>query len=106
MDTPESYLVPMVVEQTSRGERSFDIYSRLLNERIVFLGTAVDDEVANLVNAQLLPSSTSSPDVHRASRQEPRRAPHEDVGYLSADALVKDRAEGRSCRIRQGIEVR
>ncbi|MFM9045664.1 MAG: ATP-dependent Clp endopeptidase proteolytic subunit ClpP [Solirubrobacterales bacterium] len=49
-----SPLVPMVVEQTSRGERSFDIYSRLLNERIIFLGSAVDDEVANLIVAQLL----------------------------------------------------
>jgi ATP-dependent Clp protease, protease subunit len=49
-----SPLIPMVIEQTSRGERSFDIYSRLLNERIVFLGTEVNDEVANLVNAQLL----------------------------------------------------
>src|SRR6202035_1965795 len=47
-------LVPMVVEQSARGERSFDIYSRLLNERIVFIGTPVDDQVANLVVAQLL----------------------------------------------------
>jgi len=44
----------MVVEQTSRGERSFDIYSRLLNERIVFLGDAVDDQIANLIVAQML----------------------------------------------------
>jgi ATP-dependent Clp protease protease subunit len=47
-------LIPMVVEQSSRGERSFDIYSRLLNERIVFVGTPVDDQIANLVVAQLL----------------------------------------------------
>jgi ATP-dependent Clp protease protease subunit len=47
-------LIPMVVEQSSRGERSFDIYSRLLNERIVFIGTPVDEQVANLVVAQLL----------------------------------------------------
>jgi ATP-dependent Clp protease protease subunit len=47
-------LIPMVVEQSPRGERSFDIYSRLLNERIVFIGTPVDDEVANLVVAQML----------------------------------------------------
>src|ERR1700743_295381 len=47
-------MVPMVVEQSARGERSFDIYSRLLNERIVFIGTPVDDQVANLVVAQLL----------------------------------------------------
>ncbi|MEJ7789285.1 MAG: ATP-dependent Clp endopeptidase proteolytic subunit ClpP [Thermoleophilaceae bacterium] len=49
-----SPLVPMVVEQTPRGERAFDIYSRLLNERIVFLGTPVTDDIANLVVAQLL----------------------------------------------------
>jgi len=47
-------LVPMVIEQTSRGERSFDIYSRLLNDRIVMVGSAIDDEVANVVVAQLL----------------------------------------------------
>jgi ATP-dependent Clp protease protease subunit len=49
-----SPLIPMVIEQTSRGERSFDIYSRLLNERIIFLGTPIDDQIANLVVAQLL----------------------------------------------------
>ena len=47
-------LIPMVVEESPRGERSFDIYSRLLNERVVFLGTPVDDQVANLIVAQLL----------------------------------------------------
>ncbi|HMO00141.1 MAG TPA: ATP-dependent Clp endopeptidase proteolytic subunit ClpP [Miltoncostaeaceae bacterium] len=55
-------LVPMVVEQTSRGERSFDIYSRLLNERIVFLGTPVDDQIANLIVAQLLHLESEDPD--------------------------------------------
>ncbi|HEX2053310.1 MAG TPA: ATP-dependent Clp endopeptidase proteolytic subunit ClpP [Actinomycetota bacterium] len=50
----ENYLVPMVVEQTNRGERSYDIYSRLLKDRIIFLGTPIDDAVANLVTAQLL----------------------------------------------------
>ncbi len=49
-----SALVPMVVEQTNRGERAYDIYSRLLKDRIIFLGTAIDDHVANLVIAQLL----------------------------------------------------
>ena len=49
-----SVLVPMVVEQTSRGERSYDIYSRLLKDRIIFLGTAIDDNVANLIVAQML----------------------------------------------------
>ena len=51
---PSSYLVPMVVENTGRGERAFDIYSRLLKDRIVFIGTPIDDHVANLVTAQLL----------------------------------------------------
>ncbi|HEX8074202.1 MAG TPA: ATP-dependent Clp endopeptidase proteolytic subunit ClpP [Thermoleophilaceae bacterium] len=55
-------LVPMVVEQTSRGERSFDIYSRLLNERIVFLGDQVDDQIANLIVAQLLHLESEDPD--------------------------------------------
>jgi ATP-dependent Clp protease, protease subunit len=55
-------LVPTVVERSARGEREYDIYSRLLNERIVFLGTAVDDQVANLIVAQLLHLESSDPD--------------------------------------------
>jgi ATP-dependent Clp protease, protease subunit len=55
-------LVPMVIQDNGRGERSFDIYSRLLNERIVFLGTPIDDEVANLVVAQLLHLEAEDPD--------------------------------------------
>jgi ATP-dependent Clp protease, protease subunit len=62
MNSPKSYMVPVVVEQTSRGERSFDIYSRLLKERIVFLGTPIDDVVANLVMAQLLHLESEDPD--------------------------------------------
>jgi ATP-dependent Clp protease, protease subunit len=54
-------LVPTVIEQTARGERAFDIYSRLLEERIVFLGTAIDDTVANLVVAQLLHLDAAKP---------------------------------------------
>ena len=57
-----SPLIPMVIEQTSRGERSFDIYSRLLNERIVFLGTPIDDQIANLMVAQLLHLESEDPD--------------------------------------------
>src|SRR5215216_6792132 len=56
-----SPLIPMVVEQTSRGERSFDIYSRLLNERIIFLGTPVDDQIANLTVAELLHLESEDP---------------------------------------------
>jgi ATP-dependent Clp protease protease subunit len=55
-------LVPMVIERTARGEREFDIYSRLLNERIVFLGTPIDDQVANLIVAQLLHLESQDPD--------------------------------------------
>src|SRR5205823_13665900 len=50
----QSVLIPMVVEQTGRGERSYDIYSRLLKDRIIFIGTPIDDHIANLVIAQLL----------------------------------------------------
>jgi ATP-dependent Clp protease, protease subunit len=57
-----SPLIPMVIEQTSRGERSFDIYSRLLNERIIFLGTPIDDQIANLIVAQLLHLESDDPD--------------------------------------------
>jgi ATP-dependent Clp protease protease subunit len=58
-----STLVPMVVQQDGRGERSFDIYSRLLHERVVFLGQAVDDQVANLVVAQLLHLESQDPEA-------------------------------------------
>jgi ATP-dependent Clp protease protease subunit len=57
-----SPLIPMVVEQTSRGERAFDIYSRLLNERIIFLGTPIDDQIANLIIAQLIHLESEDPD--------------------------------------------
>lgn len=57
-----SYLVPIVVEQTNRGERSYDIYSRLLKDRIIFLGSPIDDNVANLIIAQLLFLEAEDPD--------------------------------------------
>jgi ATP-dependent Clp protease protease subunit len=59
-------LIPMVVEQTGRGERAYDIYSRLLKDRIVFLGSVIDDEVANLVTAQFLFLESEDPekDIH------------------------------------------
>ena len=57
-----SPLIPMVVEQTARGERSFDIYSRLLNDRIVFLGTPVSSEIANLIVAQMIHLESDEPD--------------------------------------------
>ena len=57
-----SPLIPMVIEQTSRGERSFDIYSRLLNERIIFLGTPIDDQIANLIIPQLIQLESEDPE--------------------------------------------
>ena len=62
MDGISDYLVPMVVETTNRGERAFDIYSRLLKDRIIFIGTPIDDSVANLVIAQLLYLQSEDPE--------------------------------------------
>lgn len=59
---PVNQVIPMVIEQTSRGERSFDIYSRLLNERIIFLGTGVSEDIANLIVAQLLHLESDDPE--------------------------------------------
>ncbi len=59
---PSNYMVPMVVENTGRGERAYDIYSRLLKDRIVFIGTPIDDQVANLVVAQLLFLQSEDPE--------------------------------------------
>ncbi|MGH9763017.1 MAG: ATP-dependent Clp endopeptidase proteolytic subunit ClpP [Blastocatellia bacterium] len=60
--TPRAALVPMVIEQTARGERAFDIYSRLLKDNIIFIGTPIDDTIANLVVAQLLFLEAEDPD--------------------------------------------
>jgi ATP-dependent Clp protease protease subunit len=62
MNAPQAALVPMVVEQTARGERAFDIYSRLLKDNIIFIGTPIDDMIANLVVAQLLFLEAEDPD--------------------------------------------
>src|SRR5436309_13122416 len=62
MNTASNLIIPSVIEQTSRGERFFDIYSRLLNERIIFLGTPIDDNVANLVVAQMIHLESEDPD--------------------------------------------
>ena len=62
MDPIRNYLVPTVVEQTNRGERAFDLYSRLLKENIIFLGTPIDDAIANLTCAQLLHLESENPD--------------------------------------------
>ncbi len=57
-----TYTIPNVIERTPQGERSFDVFSRLLNERIIFLGTEIDDGVANVVIAQLLHLESAAPD--------------------------------------------
>ena len=62
MEPAYSYLVPTVVEQTNRGERAYDLYSRLLKDNIIFLGTPIDDTIANLVCAQLLHLESENPD--------------------------------------------
>jgi ATP-dependent Clp protease protease subunit len=62
MPTPHNTLVPMVVEQTNRGERAYDIYSRLLKDNLIFIGTPIDDTVANLVIAQMLFLEAEDPD--------------------------------------------
>ncbi len=62
MTAPRSYSMPYVVEQTNRGERTYDIFSRLLKERIIFLGTPIDDTIANLIMAQLLHLESEDPD--------------------------------------------
>ena len=60
--SPNNYVIPTVFEQTSRGERYFDIYSRLLKDRIIFLGTPIDDTIANLIMAQMLHLESDDPD--------------------------------------------
>ncbi len=64
MQDPKNYLIPQphVIEQTNRGERSMDVYSRLLGQRIIFLGTPIDDDVANLIMAQMLHLESEDPD--------------------------------------------
>ena len=62
MHTPQNQLIPMVVEQTNRGERAYDIFSRLLKDSIIFIGTPIDDQIANLVIAQMLFLEAEDPD--------------------------------------------
>ena len=112
-------LIPMVIEQTSRGERSFDIYSRLLNERIIFLGTQVDDQIANLIIAQLLHLESEDPDkdinlyinspggsglrgprdlrhdaVHQARRRDDLRRDRDEHGRAPARGRRRREADG------------
>ena len=88
-----NFLVPMVVEQTGRGERGYDIYSRLLVDRIIFLGTPVDDMVANLVIAQLLFLQMSEPkkDIHLYI--------HSPGGSVTAGLAIYDTIQFLTCDV-------
>jgi len=79
-----SFLIPMVIEQSSRGERSYDIYSRLLKDRIVFLGSAIDDNVANVVIAQMLFLESEDPD------KDIHLYVHSPGGSISAGMAIYD----------------
>jgi Clp protease len=104
-----SPLVPMVVEQTSRGERAFDIYSRLLNERIIFLGTEISEDIANLVVAQLIHLESEDPEkdisIYVNSPGGPVYAGlaiYDTMQYIKPDVQRRERppaaAPGRQCR--------
>ncbi len=81
-------LVPMVVEQTSRGERAYDIYSRLLRDNIIFLGTPIDDQVANLIVAQMLFLSGEDPEKDvQLYINSPGRLHHRRSGNLRYHAV-------------------
>lgn len=86
-------LIPIVVEQTSRGERSYDIYSRLLRDRIIFLGTAIDDHVANLIIAQLLFLESDEPD------QDIFLYINSPGGHVSAGLAIYDTMQYIKCDI-------
>ncbi|OLE72937.1 MAG: ATP-dependent Clp protease proteolytic subunit [Actinobacteria bacterium 13_1_20CM_2_66_18] len=92
---PSSYLVPMVVENTGRGERAFDIYSRLLKERIVFIGTPIDDQVANLVVAQLLFLQSEDPDDTMQYIRPPVSTICIGMAYSMAAVLLAGGAHGQ-----------
>jgi ATP-dependent Clp protease protease subunit len=84
----QNFLIPHVIEQTGRGERGYDIYSRLLVDRIVFLGTPIDDMVANVIIAQLLFLADERPEEGHASlHQFARRQRHGGTGDLRHDAI-------------------
>src|SRR5579871_6776623 len=93
MDTKNNYLVPYVVEQTGRGERSYDIYSRLLKDRIVFLGTPVDDGVANAIIAQLLFLQMDDP------KKEISLYINSPGGSVSAGLAIYDTMQFLTCEV-------
>jgi ATP-dependent Clp protease, protease subunit len=87
-------LVPMVIEQTSRGERAYDIYSRLLRDNIIFLGTPIDDNIANVIIAQMLFLAAEDPEKDiSAVHQLARRLHHGGAGDLRHHAVHQERCE-------------
>ena len=96
------HLVPMVVEQTGRGERAYDIYSRLLKDRIVFVGTPIDDSVANLVVAQFLFLQAEDPDkeifVHQLARRFGDGGHGHIRHYAACEAACLDHLRGAGCQ--------
>jgi len=88
-----AYLVPTVIEQTGRGERAYDIYSRLLKDRIIFLGTAIDDTVANIVIAQLLFLQMED------SKKDINLYIHSPGGYVTAGMAIYDTMQFMTCDV-------
>jgi ATP-dependent Clp protease protease subunit len=87
------YLVPTVIEQTGRGERAYDIYSRLLKDRIIFLGTAIDDTVANIIIAQLLFLQMED------SKKDINLYIHSPGGYVTAGMAIYDTMQFMTCDV-------
>ena len=94
MGKEKSFLVPMVVEQTGQGERSYDIYSRLLKDRIVLLGTPIDDNVANLIVAQLLFLQAEDP------KKDIELYINSPGGVVTAGLAIYDTMQSLSCDVR------
>src|SRR5476649_1213700 len=88
-----SYLVPTVIEQTGRGERAYDIYSRLLKDRIIFLGTPIDDTVANIIIAQLLFLQMED------SKKDISLYIHSPGGYVTAGLAIYDTMQFMTCDV-------
>src|ERR1700729_1705599 len=88
-----SYLVPTVIEQTGRGERAYDIYSRLLKDRIIFLGTPIDDIVANIIIAQLLFLQMED------SKKDISLYIHSPGGYVTAGMAIYDTMQFMTCDV-------
>jgi ATP-dependent Clp protease protease subunit len=88
-----SYLVPTVIEQTGRGERAYDIYSRLLKDRIIFLGTPIDDTVANIIIAQLLFLQMED------SKKDISLYIHSPGGYVTAGMAIYDTMQFMTCDV-------